>query len=106
MFTLMCKGVWSIGNLQCTQPKCSLFCYSHNPALFETFIQTADRCCWQEHLVGLPVHKLIGAERKVLLLQFAAQTRCSCYLSREENIPVRVALEGQAKSNQEGIELH
>lgn len=64
MFILMCKGVWSIGNLQSTQPKWSLYCYSHNPALFETFIQAADRCCWQEHLVGLPVHKLIGAERE------------------------------------------
>lgn len=71
MFILMCKGVWSIGNLQCAQPKWSLHCYSHNPALFETFTQATDRCCWREHLEGLPVQKLIGAEREK---SYAART--------------------------------
>lgn len=52
------------GNLQCAQPKWFLYCYSHNPAHFETVIQTADRCCWQEHLVSLPALKLIGADRE------------------------------------------
>ena len=62
MFILMCKGVWSIGNLQCTQPTWSLLCYSYNPAHYETFIRAADRS-WQEHLLVLPAHKLIGAGR-------------------------------------------
>lgn len=61
MFILMCKGVWSIGNLRCAQPTWSLHCYFHNPARFETYIHAADRCCWQKHLVGVPGHKLIGA---------------------------------------------
>lgn len=63
MLILAHKGVWSIGNLLCTQPEWPHYCYSHNPALFETFTHAADRCCWQKHLEGLPVHKLIGENK-------------------------------------------
>lgn len=81
-----------------------LFCYSHNPALFETIIQAADGCGWQEHLVGLPVHKLIGTEReKTSAATTHSPSKVLDLWSLEEvNYLVRVALEGQTKVNPMG----